>query len=77
MWITLKTKTLSNGEFVEIHDAITSLNVVYEKLSDNSKTILQVLLLQKKSLSYGALDFYMDKEEVALREAINELSTIQ
>ena len=46
---------------------------VYEKLSDDSKTILQVLLLQKKSLSYGALDFYMDIDEAALRETINEL----
>lgn len=31
IWITLKTKTLSNGEFIEIKDSIKSLDEVVEK----------------------------------------------
>lgn len=46
---------------------------VFEKLSDDAKKILQIFLLEKKRLSYGAIDFYMNIDEVDLREAINEL----
>lgn len=46
---------------------------VYEKLSDIAKQMLHIFLLQKKNMSYGALDFYMNLDDVAMRTAINEL----
>lgn len=46
---------------------------VFEKLSDLSKNILQLFLLEKKKLSYGIIDYYLDVNEFNLKESINEL----
>lgn len=46
---------------------------VYEKLKEDARRILQIFLLEKKKLSYGLLDYYMDIDEVNLRESINQL----
>lgn len=46
---------------------------IYDKLSPVSHKILQVFLLEKRNLSYGAIDFYLDTDEVEIREAINQL----
>lgn len=46
---------------------------VFEKLSNISKKILQIFLLEKKRLSYGAIDYYVNTDDVSLRVAINEL----
>ncbi len=46
---------------------------VFEKLGSISKKILQIFLLEKKRLSYGAIDYYVNTDDVSLRESINEL----
>ncbi|TVX96666.1 tetratricopeptide repeat protein [Cohnella terricola] len=46
---------------------------VYNKLSPNSKAILQLFLIEKKELSLGEIDYFSDISDVELRVAINEL----
>lgn len=46
---------------------------VFERIQENSKSILQLFLLEKQKMSYGTIDFYMDAEESELISAINEL----
>lgn len=46
---------------------------IFDKLSDTSKRILQLFLLQNNKLTYGLIDFYIDTDELDLRNSINEL----
>ena len=46
---------------------------IFDKLSNISKKILQLFLLQNNKLTYGLIDFYIDGNELELRNAINEL----
>ncbi|NMM65233.1 AAA family ATPase [Clostridium sp. P21] len=46
---------------------------VYNKLSDVSKEILQIFLIEDKSLTLGAIDFFMETDEINLKKSINEL----
>lgn len=47
---------------------------VYCKLRDCSKRVLHLFLIENTNLSYGEIDYYLEIDEVRLREAINELS---
>ena len=46
---------------------------IFDKLSDTSKRILQLFLLENSKLTYGVIDFYMEEEELDIRHSINEL----
>lgn len=48
---------------------------VFEKLSINSKKILQLFLIENKELTHGELDFFLEIDEVNLRLSVNELLT--
>ncbi|SFK48913.1 NB-ARC domain-containing protein [Halobacillus dabanensis] len=48
---------------------------VYEKLSDDSKKILQLFLVENTELSSGEIDYFMGIDNVKLRESINNLLT--
>lgn len=48
---------------------------IFEKLNETSKNILQLFLLEQKPLSYGVIDFYIEANEVTLKQSINELLT--
>lgn len=46
---------------------------IFEKLSETSKRILQLFLLENSKLTYGVIDFYIEEEELDIRQSINEL----
>ncbi|MGG3575242.1 NB-ARC domain-containing protein [Bacillus gobiensis] len=46
---------------------------VYEKLSNDSKKILQLFLVENTELSHGEIDYFMEIDDVKLRESINNL----
>lgn len=46
---------------------------VYNKLTINSKTILQLFLIERKELSLGEIDYFTNLSDVELRKSINEL----
>ena len=46
---------------------------IYDKLSDVSRQILQLFLLEKSKLTYGLIDFYIEESELVIRSSINEL----
>lgn len=46
---------------------------VYTKLTNISKEILQVFLIEDKSLTLGEIDFSMEIDEISLKKSINEL----
>lgn len=46
---------------------------VYNKLTPNSKTILQLFLIERKELSLGEIDYFTNLPDVELRKSINEL----
>ncbi len=46
---------------------------IFDKLSETSKKILQLFLLQNNRLTYGLIDFYIDSNELELRNSVNEL----
>ena len=48
---------------------------VFDKLKLISKKILQLFLLEKQKLTYGMIEYYIDGEDVSIRDAINELLT--
>lgn len=48
---------------------------VYEKLSNESKKILQLFVLENQKLTYGVMDYYLEMNEIDLRSSINELLT--
>lgn len=53
------------------------MNNVYEKLSNLSMTILSLLLIENRNLTYAEIVFLLGidlKEEISVRKAINELS---
>ncbi|RNB70408.1 NB-ARC domain-containing protein [Brevibacillus panacihumi] len=46
---------------------------VYQKLSTISKKILQLFLIENKELSLGEIDYFLETNDVVLRQSINEL----
>lgn len=46
---------------------------IFEKLSQISRTILQLFLLENSKLTYGVIDYYIEEEELDIRNSINEL----
>lgn len=48
---------------------------VFNKLSDLSKNILQLFLIEGLELSLGEIDYFINTDEVNLRKSINELLT--
>ena len=46
---------------------------IYNKLSNISRRILQLFLLEKSKLTYGLIDYYIDEDELVIRNSINEL----
>ena len=48
---------------------------VYEKLSNESKEILRLFQIEDYEMSYGEIAYYIDGEEVAMKKAINELTS--
>lgn len=46
---------------------------IFDKLSDVSRKILQLFLLQNNKLTYGLIDYYIGEDELTLRTAVNEL----
>ncbi len=46
---------------------------IFEKLSLISRTILQLFLLENCKLTYGVIDYYIDADELIIRNSINEL----
>ena len=67
IWITLKTKTLSQGEFVEIKDNIQSLNEVLEKSRD-------IMLMDNTENAMNSVISFMDTFNVLL--VLDNLETI-
>ncbi|MGX1266438.1 LuxR family glucitol operon transcriptional activator [Rossellomorea marisflavi] len=66
--LDVKTLLNSKGDLIEF-----CMSNVYGKLSDNSKHILQLFLIEKYDLSYGEFDFYLNLDPVTLRRSINEM----
>lgn len=48
---------------------------IYEKLSDTAKDILKIFLVTATSLSFGEIEYYIEKEVDEIKRAINELLT--
>lgn len=46
---------------------------IYDKLSEVSRRILQIFLLEKSKLTYGLIDYYIGDTELVIRNSINEL----
>lgn len=46
---------------------------IFDKLSQTSRTILQLFLLENVKLTYGVIDYYIDENELTIRNSINEL----
>lgn len=46
---------------------------VYEKLSDESKEILRLFQIEDYEMSYGEIAYYINKDDIAMKKAINEL----
>lgn len=46
---------------------------IFDKLSDISRQILQLFLLENNKLTFGLIDFYIDENELVLRNSVNEL----
>lgn len=46
---------------------------VYDKLSDEAKEILKLFQIEDFEMSYGEIEFYIEKEELGMKKAINEL----
>lgn len=46
---------------------------IFDKLTDASRKILQLFLLENNKLTYGLIDYYIGENELTLRNAINEL----
>lgn len=46
---------------------------IFDKLSETSRKILQLFLLQNNKLTYGVIDYYIGESELILRTSINEL----
>ena len=46
---------------------------IFDKLSEASRKILQLFLLQNNKLTYGLIDYYIEADELTLRTAVNEL----
>lgn len=66
--LDINTLLNNKGDLIEF-----CMSNVYDKLSDNSKHILQLFLIEKYDLSYGEIDFYLDIDPVMLRGSINEM----
>ncbi|RXK18524.1 NB-ARC domain-containing protein [Macrococcus sp. DPC7161] len=66
--LDINSLLLNKGDLIEF-----CMSNVYDKLSNNSKQILQLFLIEKYDLSYGEIDFYLDLDPVELRESINEM----
>lgn len=46
---------------------------IYDKLTNISRKILQLFLVEKGKLTYGLIDYYVDEKELDIRNSINEL----
>ena len=46
---------------------------IFDKLSETSRKILQLFLLQNNKLTYGLIDYYIGENELVLKPAVNEL----
>lgn len=46
---------------------------IFDKLSDVSKRILQLFLLENSKLTYGLIDYYIDEYELVIKNSLNEL----
>jgi len=46
---------------------------IFDKLSETSRKILQLFLLENNKLTYGLIDYYIGEDELCLRTAVNEL----
>lgn len=66
--LDMNTLLSNKGDLIEF-----CMSNVYEKLSEHSKHILQLFLIEKYDLSYGEIDFYLDLDPVILRSSINEM----
>ncbi|MGG0593531.1 NB-ARC domain-containing protein [Priestia megaterium] len=66
--LDINTLLNNKGDLIEF-----CMSNVYDKLSDYSKRILQLFLIEKYDLSYGEIDFYLDVDPVTLRSSINEM----
>lgn len=66
--LDINTLLNNKGDLIEF-----CMSNVYDKLSSNSKHILQLFLIEKYDLSYGEIDFYLDIDSVILRSSINEM----
>ncbi|PED17662.1 NB-ARC domain-containing protein [Bacillus toyonensis] len=66
--LDMNTLLNNKGDLIEF-----CMSNVYNKLSNNSKHILQLFLIEKYDLSYGEIDFYLAIDPVTLRSSINEM----
>lgn len=48
---------------------------IFDKLTDVSKKILQLFLLENSKLTYGLIDYYIDENELVIKNSLNELLT--
>lgn len=46
---------------------------VYNKLSDTSKEIMQIMMLESNKINYAVLDYYSNLDEIVLKQSINQL----
>lgn len=46
---------------------------VYEKLTNEAKEILKLFQIEDFEMSYGEIEFYIEKDEIKMKKAINEL----
>ena len=46
---------------------------VYEKLSEEAKEILRLFQIEDFEMTYGEIEFYIEKDEIEMKKAINEL----
>lgn len=46
---------------------------VYEKINEDSKDILKLFQIEDFEMTYGEIEFYIEKDEIAMKKAINEL----
>lgn len=66
--LSIESLINNKGDLIEF-----CMSNVYEKISESSKEILQLFLIEKLELSIGEIDYYVDIDEVELRKSINEL----
>lgn len=66
----IREEILQNNKFKLIEFCMSN---VYDKLSDEAKEILKLFQIEDFEMSYGEIEFYIEKEELKMKKAINEL----